>query len=75
VELAAGIAGAVEVGRGGLVDLGEGELDQAVDDRSLVGEVEVERGAADVGAARDRVDRDPLEGLLRERFAGGVEDQ
>ena len=75
VQLAARVAGAVEVGCGGLVDLGERELDEAVDDRPLVGEVEVERGAADVGSARDRVDRDPLEGLLRQRLAGGVEDQ
>ena len=75
MELAARVAVAVEVGRGGLVDLAEGELDQAVDDRALVGEVEVERGAADERAARDRVDRDALVGLLVERLARGVEDR
>jgi hypothetical protein len=50
-------------------------LDEAVDDRALVGEVEVERGAADERAARDGVDRDPLVGLLGEGLAGGVEDR
>jgi len=75
VEVAARIAVAVEVGRGALVDLGEGDLDQAVDDGPLVGEVEVERRTADERAARDRVDRDPLVGLLGEGLAGGVEDR
>jgi hypothetical protein len=75
VQVAARVTGAVEVGRGRLVDLGEGELDQAVNDRALVGEVEVECGAADEGAACDRVDRDAFERLLREGFARGVEDQ
>jgi hypothetical protein len=75
VEVAARVAVAVEVGRGGFVYLAEGELDQAVDDRPLVGEVEVERGAADERAPCDRVDRDALVGLLGERRAGGVEDR
>jgi hypothetical protein len=75
VQVAPRVAGAVEVGRGGLVDLGEGELDQAVDDGALVGEVEVERRAADERAPCDRVDRDAFERLLREGFARGVEDQ
>jgi hypothetical protein len=75
VEVAAGVAVAVEVGRRALVDLRERVLDQAVDDRALVGEVEVERRAADERAARDRVDRDPLVGLLGEGLAGGVEDR
>jgi len=75
VQVSPRVAGAVEVGRGGLVDLGEGELDQAVDDRALVGEVEVERRAADERAPRDRIDRDPLEGLQRQRLARRVEDQ
>jgi hypothetical protein len=75
VQVAPRVALAVEVGRGGLVDLAEGDLDQAVDDGALVGEVEVNGGAADERAARDRVDRDPLVGLLGEGLAGGVEDR
>jgi hypothetical protein len=64
MEIATRVAVAVEVGRRGLVDLAEGELDQAVDDRALVREVEVERRPADERAAGDRVDRDALVGLL-----------
>jgi hypothetical protein len=75
VQVAARVAVAVEIGRGALVDLGEGDLDEAVDDRPLVGEVEVQRGTADERAARDGVDRDPLVGLLGEGLAGGVEDR
>ena len=70
MEIAARVAVAVEVGRRGLVDLAEGELDQAVDDGALVREVEVERGPADERAAGDRVDRDALVGLLAERRRG-----
>jgi hypothetical protein len=75
MQVAAGVAVAVEIGRSRLVDLAEGQLDQAVDDRALVGEVEVQRGAADERAARDGIDRDALVGLLREGLAGGVEDR
>ena len=75
MQVAARVAVAVEVGRRGLVDLAERELDQAVDDGALVGEVEVDRGPADERAARDRVDRDALEGLLVERLARRVEDR
>ena len=75
VQLPARVAVAVEVGRRGLVDLAERELDQAVDDRALVGEVEVQRGARDERAAGDRVDRDALVGLLVERLEGRVEDR
>jgi len=75
MEFAARVAVAVEVGGGGLVDFAEGDLDQAVDDRPLVREVEVQRRAADERAARDGVDRDALVGLLGEGLAGGVEDQ
>ena len=74
MQVAARVPVAVEVGRRGLVDLAEGQLDQAVDDRTLVGEVEVERGSADERAARDRIDRDALVGLFRQRRARGVED-
>ena len=74
MEIAARVAVAVEVGGGGLVDLAERQLDQAIDDRALVGEVEVQRGPRDERAARDRVDRDALVGLLLERLEGRVED-
>jgi hypothetical protein len=75
VQVAARVAVAVEIGRRALVDLRERNLDEAVDDRPLVGEVEVERRTADERAACDRVDRDPLVGLLGEGLAGGVEDR
>jgi hypothetical protein len=75
VQVAARVAGAVEVGRGGLVDLAEGQLDQAVDDRALIGEVEVDGGPADERPARDRVDRDALERLLVKGRARRVEDR
>ena len=75
MEVATRVAVAVEVWRGRLVDLAEGDLDQAVDDGALVGEVEVDGGAADERAPRDRVDRDAFVGLLVERLARGVEDR
>jgi hypothetical protein len=75
VELTARVAVAIEVGGRRLVDLAEGELDQAVDDRTLVREIEVERGAGDERAPGDRVDRDALVGLLRERLERRVEDR
>jgi hypothetical protein len=75
MQVPAGVAVAVEVGGGSFVYLAEGNLDQPVDDRALVGEVEVERGAADERAARDRVDRDALVGILCEGLAGGIEDR
>jgi hypothetical protein len=75
VQVPARVPVAVEVRRRGFVDLAEGQLDQAVDDRPLVGEVEVERGSADERATRDRIDRDALVGLFRECRARGVEDR
>jgi hypothetical protein len=75
VEVAAGVAVAVEIGRRALVDLRERDLDEAVDDRPLVWEVEIQRRAADERPARDRIDRDPLVGLLGEGLARGVEDR
>jgi hypothetical protein len=75
VQVAPGVAVAVQVGGRGLVDLAERQLDQAIDDGALVGEVEIDRGAADERAAGDRVDRDPLVGLVVQRGAGRVEDR
>jgi hypothetical protein len=75
VQIATRIAIAVEIGRGGLIDLAEGELDQAVDDGALVREVEIQRRPADERAAGDRVDRDALVGLLGQRRAGSIEDR
>jgi hypothetical protein len=75
MEVATWVAVAVEVRCRGLVDLAEGELDQAVDDRALVGKVEVDGGAADERTSRDRVDRDALVGLLVQGLAGGIEDR
>jgi hypothetical protein len=74
VELAPRVAVAIQVRRGSLVYLAEGQLDQAVDDRPLVGKVEVQRGAADERPPRNGVDGDALISLFRERRAGGVED-
>jgi hypothetical protein len=75
MEVAAWFPVAVEVWRGRLVDLAEGDLDQAVDDGALVGEVEVDGGAADERAPGDRVDRDAFVGLLVQRLARRVEDR
>jgi hypothetical protein len=75
MEVAAGVAVAVEVRCRGLVDLAEGELDQAVDDRTLVGEVEVDGGAADERPACNRVDRDALVGILVQSRARRIEDR
>jgi len=75
VQFAARIAVAVEIRGRRLVDLAEGDLDQPVDDGALVGEVEVDGGPADERATCDRVDREPLVGLLLERLARRVEDR
>jgi hypothetical protein len=75
VELPARVSVSVEVRGRGLIDLAERKLDQAIDDRALVGKVEVQRGPRDERAAGDRVDRDALVGLLLERLERRVEDR
>src|SRR5439155_25031114 len=57
------------------VHLAERLLDQAVDDRALVGEVEVDRSPADERALGDRVHRQRVVADLRERRPGGLEDR
>ena len=74
-QLAARLALAVEVGRGGEVHRAERLLDEAVDDRALVGEVEVDRRAADVRAPRDGVHGQRLEADVGQRLARGGEDR
>jgi hypothetical protein len=74
-QLLARVAVAVEVGRRGEVHLAERVLDQPVDDRPLVGEVEVDRGAAHERLAGDRVHRQPVEPLLGQRLTRRVEDR
>src|SRR3954462_3861915 len=75
VELLARVAVAVEVRRRCEVHLAERVLDEPVDDRPLVREVEVDRRSGHERLAGDRVHRQVVEALLGERLAGRVEDR
>src|SRR2546423_564403 len=74
-QLVARVAATVEVGRARDEHLGERLLDEAVDDRAPVGEVEVDVGARGEGPPRDPVHGQLLVAVLGQGLARGGEDR